>query len=282
MDMTGKTFAYELVRYALDEDIGSGDITSEATISETLSGTARIFTRQKGIIAGTDITRNVFRTMDPDLKIKIDYRDGSKTAINEVVMVIKGRIRSILAAERVALNFLGHLSGIATLTGKFVDQVKGTRTKIIDTRKTTPLLRRHEKAAVVAGGGFNHRMGLYDMVLIKDNHVQAAGGINRAVGKTETYLGVQKRKVGIEVETRTMDEVRDALGCNIQRILLDNMTIAEIKEAVKLINKQVEVEVSGGVNLGNVREIALCGVDFISVGAITHSAPVFDFSLLVD
>lgn len=281
-DMTGKIFEDELVRHTLEEDIGSGDVTSQATIPASLTGTGRIFTRQAGIVAGTEITRSVFRTMDPDLKIKVDYQDGSKADINEVVMVIIGSIRSILSAERVALNFLGHLSGIATLTGKFVELVQGTRTRIIDTRKTTPMLRRLEKAAVAAGGGFNHRMGLYDMVLIKDNHVQAAGGISQAAGKAEAYLHRQEKKLKIEVESRTLDEVRAALGCNVQRIMLDNMTIPEIREAVKLINRQVEVEVSGGVNLENVHEIALCGVDFISVGAITHSAPAFDFSLLID
>ncbi len=245
-------------------------------------GEGRIFTKQAGILAGTEITREVFYAVDRTLKVKIDFEDGIHVEPEAVVMVIEGSVRSVLSAERVALNFLGHLSGIATLTGKFVGLIRNTNAKIIDTRKTTPLLRRLEKNAVVAGGGENHRMGLYDMVLIKENHIRAAGGILQAVMATETHLKEIGRKIKIEVETRNMDEVHEALCCNIQRVMLDNMTIPEIKEAVKLINHQVEVEVSGGVNLGNVREIALCGVDYISVGAITHSAPVFDFSLLID
>ncbi len=280
--MTGKTYQFDLVREALKEDVGTGDLTSEATVPVELTGEGRIYSRQTGIIAGTEITREAFHIVDPELKVKIDFPDGDQVGPQEAVMVIEGRIRSVLSAERVALNFLGRLSGIATLTGKYVERTHDTRARIIDTRKTTPLLRRLEKAAVVAGGGENHRMGLYDMVLIKENHIRAAGGIQQAVKSTEAYLEEKGTTVKIEVETRNLDEIHEALCCNVQRIMLDNMTVPEIKEAVKLINRQVEVEVSGGVNLENVREIALCGVDYISVGAITHSAPVFDFSLLIE
>jgi len=280
--MSGKTYHFDLLHEALKEDIGAGDLTSEATVPVELTGEGRIYSRQAGILAGTEITREAFHIVDPKLKVKIDFRDGDQVGPQETVMVIEGQIRSILSAERVALNFLGRLSGIATLTGKYVEHTRDTNARIIDTRKTTPLLRRFEKAAVVAGGGENHRMGLYDMVLIKENHVRAAGGIQNAVRATEAYLKERGTAVKIEVETRNLDEIHEAICCNIQRIMLDNMTVPEIKEAVKLINRQVEVEVSGGVNLENVREIALCGVDYISVGAITHSAPVFDFSLLID
>ena len=279
--MTDKTYMFDLIKRSLEEDLGSGDLTSAATIPLTDTGEGRIFSKQSGIISGTEITRDIFHAVDRDLKVKIDFRDGMSVEPQEVVVVIEGRIRSILSAERVALNFLGHLSGIATLTARFVELTRDTSAKIIDTRKTTPLLRRLEKEAVFAGGGTNHRMGLFDMVLIKENHIRAAGGIQEAVRSTESYLQETGRKVKIEVETRNLDEVHEALCCKIQRIMLDNMTIPEIREAVELINHQVEVEVSGGVNLGNVREIALCGVDFISVGAITHSAPAFDFSLLI-
>ncbi len=279
--MTDKKPIPELIRGALREDIGAGDITSEATIPAGARGEGRIFSKQDGVVSGTATAREVFHAVDPEVRVKIDFRDGTPVKPQEAVMVIEGRMRSILSAERVALNFLGHLSGVATLTARFVKQLKGTRTKIIDTRKTTPLMRRLEKQAVVDGGGANHRMGLYDMVLIKENHIRAAGGILEAVRSTEKYLEDVEKEIAIEVETRSLDEVREALCCNIRRIMLDNMTIPEIKEAVKLINRQVEVEVSGGVNLENVRQIALCGVDFISVGAITHSVPVFDFSLLI-
>jgi len=188
----------------------------------------------------------------------------------------------MLGSETTKRGFLARLSGIATLTAEYVRQIAHTTARIVDTRKTTPMLRAMEKAAVVAGGGYNHRMGLYDMVLIKENHVAAAGGILKAVKQTRKYLSEMEITANIEVEARNMEEVHEALTCDIERIMLDNMTIDEMREAVRLINHQVEVEASGGVNLANVRQIAETGVDFISVGALTHSAPAFDFSLLLD
>jgi len=280
--MTGNKHLDELIHRALDEDLGSGDITTAAIVEETQTGVARIISKQEGIIAGTNITAHVFKIVDPQLKVKIDFSDGVLVQENETIIIIEGKLESVLQAERVALNYFAHLSGVATLTAEYVALVKGIEAKITDTRKTMPMMRALEKEAVLAGGGVNHRMGLYDMVLIKENHIHAAGDIRKAVGQTRRFLASTKIQAAIEVETRNLDEVREALTTDINRIMIDNMTIPEIKEAVELINHQVEVEVSGGVNLENVREIALCGPDFISIGAITHSAPAFDFSLLLD
>jgi nicotinate-nucleotide pyrophosphorylase (carboxylating) len=247
-----------------------------------LLGNARVVCKQHGILAGLNIVEYTFKAVDAMNQIKLDHKDGDWIESGETVILVSGKIASILEGERVALNFLSHLSGIATLTYQYVQEVKGLMVKITDTRKTTPLLRSLEKDAVRIGGGYNHRMGLYDMVLIKENHIQAAGGIKRAIEQTYQYLSSMNIEANVEIETTNIDEVHEALTCNIDRVMLDNMTIEEIKEAVALINKQVEVEVSGGVNLENVRQIALCGVDYISVGALTHSAPAFDFSLLLD
>ncbi len=280
--MAGNITIEDIIRWALVEDIESGDITTQATVVGQQNITARIISKQKGVIAGIKIAEHVFKQVDNTLKIKLDYSDGDFVEPNETIVVIEGNTAAILRAERVALNFLGHLSGVATATADYVALVNGTSAKITDTRKTTPLLRALEKEAVLAGGGVNHRMGLYDMILIKENHVRASGGIRNAVSQTRRFISEMDLDVAVEVETRNLDEVREALTTDITRIMLDNMTIAEIKEAVELINHQVEVEASGGVSRETVREIALCGVDFISVGALTHSAPAFDFSLLLD
>ena len=271
----------DIIRETLYEDIKTGDITTKATVDKAQQGVARIISKQKGVIAGTKIAEHVCKQVDPDLIVKIDYSDGDLVQENETILIVEGNTGAILQAERVTLNFLAHLSGIATITAEYVSIVAGTSAKITDTRKTMPLLRAMEKEAVLSGGGVNHRMGLYDMILIKENHVRAAGGIRNAVTQTRRFISEMNLNVAIEVETRNLDEVREALTTEIDRVMLDNMTIEEIKEAVNLINHQVEVEVSGGVNLGNVREIALCGPDFISVGAITHSVKAFDFSLLL-
>jgi nicotinate-nucleotide pyrophosphorylase (carboxylating) len=270
------------IKKEIDEDIGSGDYTTQATVKPHQKGSAKIISKQSGIIAGTAIAEHVFKTLDPKLRVKIDYSDGNFLYGDETVMLIEGNVNSILSAERTALNYLAHLSGIATLTGKFVYEIKGTPAKITDTRKTTPLLRAMEKEAVKAAGGINHRMGLYDMILIKENHILAAGGIIHAVKQTRRFLKEMELDLLIEVETRTLVDVREALTCRIDRIMLDNMNIDKIREAVHLVNKQVTLEASGGITLENVREIAETGVDYISIGALTHSAPAFDFSLLLE
>jgi len=270
----------KIVKIALEEDLGSGDITSNLTIPEKQKGEGFIVAREKGLIAGLEVVKSVFKQVDPGLMFKPLVSDGDKVRPGQRVALIRGKVKSILAGERTALNFLQRLSGIATLTGEFVGKIRGTRAKILDTRKTTPGLRLLEKYAVKKGGGKNHRQGLYDMILIKDNHIKAAGSISAAIGKALR----NKKGLKIEVETRNFGEVKEALNFKIDRIMLDNFKPEDLRRAVRLIrskNKKVEIEASGRVNLKNIRKIALSGVDYISVGALTHSAKALDFSLLL-
>jgi len=273
---------HKIIKEALKEDIGDRDITTDAILEKEKEGRARVISKQKGILAGVHVAEHVFYAIDPELKIEINYKNGDELRTGDIVFQIAGSISSILKAERVALNFLAHLSGIATLTKKFVNKINNDATKIIDTRKTTPMFRAIEKEAVKAGGGYNHRMGLYDMVLIKENHIRAAGGIEKAVNQTKKFLKQMNIDAKIEVETTNVNEVQEALECKIHRIMLDNMAIDKMKNAVNVINGKVEVEASGGVTLDNISKIADTGVDYISLGAITHSAPAFDFSLLLE
>ncbi|MCJ7457938.1 MAG: carboxylating nicotinate-nucleotide diphosphorylase [candidate division Zixibacteria bacterium] len=270
----------KVVELALEEDLGSGDITSNLTIPEKQKGEGFIIAREKGVIAGLEVAKSVFKQVNPGLVFKPLVSDGDKVRPGQRVALIRGKVKSILAGERTVLNFLQRLSGIATLTGEFVMRIRGTRAKILDTRKTTPGLRLLEKYAVKKGGGKNHRQGLYDMILIKDNHIKAAGSISAAIGKAMK----SKKGLKIEVETKNLKEIKEALNFKIDRIMLDNFKPEDLKKAVKLIrskNKKVEIEASGKVNLHNVRKIALSGVDYISVGALTHSAKALDLSLLL-
>ena len=270
----------KIVKIALKEDLGFGDITSDLIISEKQKGKGFIIAKEKGIIAGLEVAKSVFEEVDAGLMFKFLISDGDKVRPGLKVALIQGKTKSILAGERTALNFLQRLSGIATLTNKFVRKTEGTSTKILDTRKTTPGLRFLERDAVKKGGGENHRQGLYDMILIKDNHIQAAGSISSAIEKALR----NRRGLKIEVETKNLKEIKEALNFKIDRIMLDNFEPEDLKKAVKLIrskNKKVEIEASGRVNLKNVRKIALSGVDYISVGALTHSARALDFSLLL-
>ncbi|HYH54861.1 MAG TPA: carboxylating nicotinate-nucleotide diphosphorylase [Solirubrobacterales bacterium] len=274
----------ELVGRALAEDLGEGDITSEATVPADARARARIVQKQPGVVFGLAVVDAAMRRCgveDVDnLVVEGQWRDG----VPAEVLVASGSARSLLAAERTAINFLGHLSGIATLTARYAEAVVGIGTTILDTRKTTPGLRNLEKAAVAAGGGLNHRMGLYDAILIKENHIAAAGGLAKAVYAARN---AQPDKA-IEVEVRNLDETAYALGTGADRLLLDNMSPATMKEAVALRDQNaggadgVSLEASGGITLENVREVAETGVDFISVGALTHSAPTLDFSMLLD
>jgi nicotinate-nucleotide pyrophosphorylase (carboxylating) len=269
-----------LIELVLSEDIGKGDLTSDATIEENLSSEGMITAKEDGIIAGLPITEMVFHRVDPDLTFVSSSKDGDRIRRGEKVATITGRVKNILSAERVALNFLQRLSGIATLTSKYVETVKGTNVKILDTRKTTPGLRALEKYAVKMGGGENHRMGLFDMILIKENHIKVVGSISQAIQKAKKKCPNEK----IEVETKNLEEVNEAVRSGADWIMLDNMSIEEMKKAVKIIRsckREIEIEASGRVDLNNVREIALTGVNFISVGALTHSAPALDFSLLL-
>ena len=276
------TSADQAIRIALAEDIGPGDVTCAYFVDPTQSGHARIIAKETGVAAGVEVAAEVFRRVDPALVVKILQPSGSRVTPGVEVLSIAGAVRSILTAERVALNFLQQLSGVATLTRRFVDAVEaapGARAKILDTRKTTPGLRALEKAAVVSGGGTNHRFGLYDMVMVKDNHLAARDDLDFLRGAI-TRLKFEKPGVRVELEADTVEQVRGFLTLEgVAVILLDNMTPKDMRECVGLGAGRVEFEASGGVNLQTVAGIAATGVDFISVGALTHSAPAVDFSL---
>ena len=269
----------DLIAIALREDIGAGDVTTQFFVPAKLKGHGRIVARERCIVAGTETAAEVFRQVDPKLRTEIVQRDGASLNDGESVLEVRGHAASILTAERVALNFLQRLSGIATLTHEFVEAVGKYPAKILDTRKTTPGLRALEKAAVVAGGGTNHRFGLYDMVLIKDNHIAAQGGLSDFAQAIEK-LRAEHPEMRIEVEADHLEQVRTFLEIDgIDTILLDNMKPSEMREAVALGKGKVKFEASGGVTLRNVRQIAATGVDYISVGALSHSARAIDFSL---
>jgi nicotinate-nucleotide pyrophosphorylase (carboxylating) len=267
----------QAVAAALEEDLGSvGDITTDAIIPANAQGEASIIVRKPGVIAGLDLAEATFKSLDPDVRFTRIVEDASKVEAGGTIANLAGKTRTLLTGERTALNFLGHLSGIATLTATYVAAVEGTRAKIVETRKTTPGLRAPEKYAVRCGGGINHRFGLYDAVLVKDNHVAAAGGLADALNTLRTAVG---HLVKIEVEVDTLDQLEEALRFPIDAVLLDNMDVGTLKKAVALVKGRVVTEASGGVTLENVGEIAKTGVDLISVGALTHSARSLDSSL---
>jgi len=267
--------AKPLIDLALAEDVGKGDVTTVATVPEGKEGRAVIIAKAYGIVCGLPIAAEAFRNVDAAIRLTHLASDGEPVAPGDVVAALSGPLRGILTAERTALNFLTHLSGIATLTARFVDVVAPYRAVILDTRKTTPGWRILEKYAVRCGGGRNHRMGLYDMVLIKDNHIAACGSLAEAVRRVRA-AGIS---LPIEVEVRTLAELEEALSLGVDRILLDNMDIPTLRKAIARAKGKVELEASGGVGLENAAEIAACGVDYISIGALTHSAPALDFSL---
>ncbi len=268
----------ELIARALAEDLGPGDVTSEVTIRPESRSVAVILAKQDLILAGIDVANAVFRHLDPDLQFTAFVKDGDRLRAGTEIAKLSGNTRALLAGERVALNLLQHLSGIATLTSKYVEKVKGLKAEVLDTRKTLPGLRRLEKYAVRTGGGKNHRMGLYDAVLIKDNHIAASGGISKAV---ESVRKSAHNALKIEVETKTLEEVREALAAKADIIMLDNMHPDMMRSAVRLIAGQALVEASGNVTLESIRAIAECGVDFISSGSLTHSAPAADISMKI-
>ncbi len=282
MEITSE-YLLDLADHALVEDIGTGDVTTDATVSSEVQGHGVIVAKKPGIISGLDIAGAVFLRLDQDTRFDSDLVEGSVVEPGTVVATVQGYLSTLLSAERVALNFLMHLSGIATLTSQFVRAVEGTGCRILDTRKTTPGLRLLEKRAVASGGGHNHRIGLFDMILIKDNHIAAAGSISAAIEAALKVVGETERNdLQIEVETQTLADIEEALKYPIQRIMIDNMDIAAATEAVKLIRKlnpDVEIEASGNMTLSRVRAYAETGVDFISVGALTHSAECLDLSM---
>ena len=270
---------YDPIATALKEDIGDGDVTAESFVSETLHSMGRIVARENAVVAGTGAATEVFRQVDPSTVIEISCRDGDNVVAGDVIIEVRGLARSILKAERVALNFLQRLCGIATLTRQFVDAVGNHSAKILDTRKTTPGLRALEKTAVVAGGGVNHRFGLYDMALVKDNHLAALGGLSGFADRIRR-LRQERPNIRIEVEADELEQVRAFVEMDgIDVILLDNMTPAQIREAVALKRNNIKFEASGGITLKNVSRVAATGVDYVSIGALTNAARAIDLAL---
>jgi nicotinate-nucleotide pyrophosphorylase (carboxylating) len=270
-----------LISAALNEDIRDGDVTTDGIVPAGIPGIGRVYSKQDGVIAGLPVFFRVFGIFDSGVHCESGVTEGSAVMAGAELGTVRGPVRSLLKAERTALNFLQRLSGIATLTRAYVKAVEGTGARILDTRKTTPTLRALEKYAVRTGGGGNHRFGLYDMALIKNNHIDAAGGVSTAVDSCLSFIRRNGLDVKVEVEARSVFEVEEALRHPVQRILLDNMDVEELKRAVRLISGRTEIEASGGVRLDNVRSIAETGVDFISVGALTHSAASMDISFRI-
>lgn len=268
-----------VLKFALNEDIGAGDITTNSTIPKTKKAEAIIFVKAEGIISGLEVAEKVFRLLDNKIVFRKFVNDGEKVKFGTVAALVQGNARAILTAERTALNFIQRMSGISTLTNRFVNEIKHTKAKILDTRKTTPCLRYFDKYAVKMGGGNNHRFGLFDMILIKDNHIAVSGSITNAVKFSREKLKKIKKKILIEVETKSLSEVEEAAKNKVDIIMLDNFSINLMKNAVQIISGKCKIEASGGVNLRNVKKIAETGVDFISVGALTHSVNALDISL---
>lgn len=271
----------KLIKTSLKEDIGKGDITTHATISKAKKAVGKLLVKDDGIIAGLEFAKAVFKALDPKIKFKIKIKDGSKVKKGDIVAEVSGKAVSLLSAERTALNFLQRMSGIATFANIFLEKIKHTKTKILDTRKTVPSLRLIDKMAVSIGGCENHRLGLYDMFLIKDNHIEVAGSITKAVSDCVMYNKKHNKKFKIEVEAKNLEEVKEALKTKADIIMLDNFELTQLRNAVKLINGKCKTEASGGVNLETIKEIAETGVDYISVGALTHSVKALDISFEV-
>jgi nicotinate-nucleotide pyrophosphorylase (carboxylating) len=278
MDILVSPQIERLIRDSLDEDIGAGDLATMATISAEAEGKGVFRAKKEGVVAGLVLLDRIFYFIDPKVKVRVLARDGSTVTPGMVVAEALGPVRALLLAERTALNFLQRLSGNATLTRKYVDAVKDFSCKVLDTRKTTPGLRTLEKYAVRMGGGMNHRIGLYDAALVKDNHIEATGSIAEAVKAVRRHAPFMAK---VEVEVGSLKQAQEAIDAGADVIMLDNMTLAQMADAVKLINKRAWVEASGGITLDTIRQVAATGVDFISSGALTHSAPVVDFNMKI-
>lgn len=268
-----------LIELAFSEDIGDGDHTTLCCIPPDAMGESKLLIKEKGVFAGVDIAKQIFHRFDPQLQVEVYVEDGARVKPGDIVMSVKGRVQSLLQTERLMLNILQRMSGIATMTATYVERLQGTKTRVLDTRKTTPGMRMLEKQAVKIGGGTNHRIGLFDMILLKDNHIDFAGGIEQAIARCHEYLKTKGLELKIEIEVRSMDELKRVLACGgVHRIMLDNFTPAQTKEAVDLIAGRYETESSGGITLDTIRSYAEQGVDFVSVGALTHSVKGLDMS----
>ena len=269
----------ELIRLAFSEDIGDGDHTTLCCIPDTEMGKQKLLIKEEGVVAGVEMARRVINYFDPELKITTYIEDGAEVKPGDVAFVVEGRVQSLLQVERTMLNIMQRMSGIATTTRRYVRLLEGTGTRVLDTRKTTPGMRMIEKEAVKIGGGVNHRIGLFDMILLKDNHVDFAGGIENAITRAKDYLKAKGKELKIEIEVRNMDELREVLRVGgVDRIMLDNFSTDLTREAVELIDHRFETESSGGITIDTIRSYAECGVDYVSVGALTHSVKGLDMS----
>ena len=268
-----------LIDLAFAEDIGDGDHTTLSCIPATAMGKSKLLIKEAGILAGIEVAKEVFRRFDPAMKVEVFINDGAEVKPGDVAMVVEGKVQSLLQTERLMLNIMQRMSGIATMTHKYAEQLKGTNTRVLDTRKTTPGMRILEKMAVKIGGGVNHRIGLFDMILLKDNHVDFAGGIEAAITRCHQYLKEKNKDLKIEIEVRNFDELQEAMRVGgIDRIMLDNFNIENTKKAVEMVAGRYELESSGGITFATLRDYAECGVDYISVGALTHSVKGLDMS----
>ena len=268
-----------LIDLAFAEDIGDGDHTTLCCIPDTAMGKSHLLIKEDGILAGVEVAKRVFARFDPTMQVEVLIGDGAHVKKGDIAMVVTGKVRSLLQTERLMLNIMQRMSGIATMTAKYVERLKGTKTHVLDTRKTTPGMRMLEKQAVKIGGGMNHRIGLFDMILLKDNHVDFAGGIANAINRCHEYLKEKGLDLKIEIEVRNFDELKQAMECGgINRIMLDNFSVENTKKAVEMVAGKYETESSGGITFDTIRDYAECGVDFISVGALTHSVKGLDMS----
>lgn len=268
-----------LIDLAFAEDIGDGDHTTLCCIPEDAMGAQKLLVKEDGIIAGIEVAKKIFHRFDPDLEMEQLMNDGDSVKVGDVAFIVRGKVRSLLQTERLMLNVMQRMSGIATTTARYMKQLEGTKCKVLDTRKTTPGMRMLEKEAVKIGGGMNHRIGLFDMILLKDNHVDFAGGIKNALDRCQAYLKEKGKNLKIEIEVRNFDELQQALDHGgADRIMLDNFSVENTRKAVEIINGRCEVESSGGITLETIRDYALCGVDYVSVGALTHSVKGLDLS----
>ena len=269
----------DLIKLAFAEDIGDGDHTTLCCIPETAMGKSHLIVKEDGVLAGVEMARRIFHDFDPSLKMTVFIPDGSEVKKGDIAFEVEGKVRSLLQTERLMLNVMQRMSGVATTTRKYVKALEGTKTRVLDTRKTTPGMRMMEKEAVRLGGGTNHRIGLFDMILLKDNHVDFAGGIEQAITRAHNYLNEKGKNLKIEIEVRSFDELEQVLRVGgVDRIMLDNFDIERTKEAVRRVGGRYEIESSGGITFDTLRDYAECGVDYISVGALTHSVKSLDMS----